>query len=254
MKFRLAVQLLWFVPALLLSQTPATNPESGSARPPAAVSSSSTSAIAPDLDRLQAAASQATTVVEGLRIAQWKTKSDARNAAQANADSVQRNLTSALPGMIDAVRSAPDDVNAEFKLYRNLNALYEVLGTLTEATRVFGQRNDYQDLSQPLRTISSIRRGLGENLEQLTAATQNQLSQMRIQIKSQQEQLAAAQAAAAEARKQVELAQAEPPKKPATKKKSAAKKPANAAGSSTANSSGSNSNGQAAAGTTAPKS
>jgi hypothetical protein len=210
--------------------------------------------MTPDLDRLQVIASQANTLIGRLGIERWKVSSEARSAAQADAESVQSNLTSALPGMIAAIRAAPDDLNAEFKLYRNLNALYDVFGTLTEATRVFGQKRDYQELSQQLRGISAVRRRLGENLEQLTATTQNQLNQMRIQIKSQQEQLVAAQAAATEARKQIELAQAEPPKKTAAKKKTVVKKPTAAASGSNVNSSGSNSNVQPAAGNTSPKS
>lgn len=253
MKIGLTIPLLLFAPALMLSQAPPTSSEPSGA-PPATVAGTPTSAIAPDLDRLQAVASQANTVIGRLGIQKWKTSSEARSTAQADADSAQRNLKSALPVLIDAVRSAPGDVNAEFKLYRNLNALYDVFGTLTEATRVFGQKGDYAELSQQSQTISSIRRKLGENLEQLTATTQKQLDQMRLQIKSQQEQLASAQAAAAEARKQVELAQAEPPKKTATKKKAVAKKPTSATSGSNVNSSGSNTNGQPAAVTTTPKS
>lgn len=250
MKIGLLVLVLLFALTSMSAQAPPTTPEHGGAPPTTA--STTPDAISPELERLQAAASQANTVIGSLHIEKWKASSDARSAAQADADSVQRNLTSALPGMIDAVRSAPEDVNAEFKLYRNLNALHDVFVTLTEATRVFGQKNDYTALSQRLQTINSVRRKLGENLEQLTAGAQSQLNQMRLQIKSQQEQLAAAQAEAAEARKQVELAQAEPPKKAPTKKKNVSKKPAS--GTSNANSSNSNTNGQTGAGTTAPKS
>jgi peptidoglycan hydrolase CwlO-like protein len=142
-------------------------------------------------------------------------------------------------------------VNAEFKLYRNLDALYEVFGTLTEVTRVFGQKGDYEALAQQLQVIGSTRRKLGESLEQLTATAQNQLNQMRAQIKAQQEQLAAAAAAPP---KQIVVAQAEPPKKAAPKKKSVAKKPASAGSGSNSNSPSSNSNGQTSAVTNAPKS
>jgi len=163
---------------------------------------------------------------------------------------VQRNLTSALPGLIDAVRSAPEDVNAGFKLYRSLSALGDVFGTVTEATRVYGQRSEYETLSQELQVFSSVRRKLGENLEQLTAATQRELNQLRMQSKDQQEKLAKAEAAAAEARQELAVAKSEPPKKPAPKKKTAAKKPASG---SSANSSTSNATNQTATGAPVPK-
>ena len=134
--------------------------------------------VLPDLDRLQAAASQTTLDLGHLRIDKWKADAESKRQAQANADSVQRNLTSALPGLIDAVRSAPQDLTAEFKLYRNLNALYDVLVSLTEATGAFGPRSDYEALAQQLETIDSVRRNLGDALERLTSSTQSELNQL----------------------------------------------------------------------------
>lgn len=240
--------LLFAVPSALgqTSEAPASTPAAAIS---SNVAGTSPNPVTPDLDKLQSVASQANASIVRLHIDKWKANADVKSAAQANADSVQRNLTSALPGMIDAVRWAPDDVNATFKLYRNLNALYEVFGTLTEATRVFGQRSDYEALSQQLQGIGSVRRKLGEALVQSTASAQQQLNQMRAQLKTQQEQLAAAQADAAEARKQLLAAQNEPPKKPAPKKKSVAKKPA-----ATVNTPNSSSTGQTGTVAPAPKS
>lgn len=255
MNIGLSFAVVLLASASLLSQTaeaPPTGAENSTARP-APVANASTSTIAPDLDRLETVASQAVIEIGLLRIEKWKATSDARSAAQADADSVQRNLSSALPGLIAAVRSSPDDVNASFKLYRDLNALYDVLGTLTEATRVYGHKGDYEALVQQLQVIGSTRRKLGEALERLTATTQNKLQQMQVQIKAQQEQLAAAQSAAAEARKQVVLAQTEPPKKPAPKRKTVAKKPPAAVGATNSNSSSSNSTGPTATGAAVPK-
>lgn len=159
-----------------------------------------------------------------------------------------------MPGMIAAVRAAPNLLNAEFKLYRNLNALHEVFGTLVDATRVYGPRADFDALSQQMRTFESVRRKLAEGLEQLTADTQRNLDQLRTQIKTQQDQLATSEAATADARKQLELAQAELAKKSAPKKKTVAKKPAATGNSSNPNTSGTNSSTQPTTGSPTPKS
>ena len=255
MKIGLSLLLLLFASASIQSQTAETSPDSSinPAKDPTSVGGHSMAPILPELDRLQAVASQAAVDIGRLRIEKWKANSNAKSAAQADADSVQRNLTSALPGLIDAARSAPEDVNAEFKLYRNVNVLYDVFGTLTEATRVFGQKGEYDTLSQQLQAIGSVRRKSGEALEQLTATTQHELNQMRVQIKTQQEQLAAAEAAAAKP-KEIVVAQSEPPKKAAPKKKTPPKKPAPPANSSNSNSPGTTSTGQTGVGTTVPKS
>ena len=98
---------------------------------------------------------------------------DSKQQAQSNADSIQRNLTQALPALIGAVRSAPQDMNAEFKLYRNLNVLYDVLVSLTESAGAFGPRGDYDALARQLGVIDSVRRSLADSLENLTASTQS---------------------------------------------------------------------------------
>src|ERR1700742_5233637 len=95
--------------------------------------SASMTSILPELDRLQQAASQANLSLGHLRIEKWKADSGSKQQGQANAESIQRNLTTALPGLISDVRSAPQDLGAEFRLYRNLDALYDVYASLTES-------------------------------------------------------------------------------------------------------------------------
>jgi hypothetical protein len=256
MKIGLALLLLLFASVAMLSQTPeapSTSSTIDNSSNPANVAGNSITSLLPDLDRLNIVAAQAASDIGRLHIEKWKANGGTKTMAVANADSVQRNLTSALPALIDAARSAPDDLNADFKLYRDLNALHDVFGTLTEASRVFGQKGDYEALAERLQVMDSVRRKLGEALEQLTAATQNQLNEMRIQIRNQQQQLAAAEAAAA-LPKEIVVAQTSPPKKVAPKKKTVAKKPATAASGSNANSPGSNSSDHAGTGTTVPKS
>ncbi len=211
MRFSLLYLFLTCVAAV--AQTPANVPAASARQAPAA-SSAPMSSVLSDLDRLQSAASQMTLDLGHMRIDKWKVDGESKRQAQANADSVQRNLTSALPGLIDAVRSAPQDLTAEFKLYRNLNALYDVFGSLTEAAGAFGPRSDYEALTQQLETIDSVRRNLGDAIEQLTSSTQSELSQLRSQIRTYQQA-----AAAAPPPKKVVVDDTEPPKKTVHKKK-----------------------------------
>jgi len=186
--------------------------------------------ILADLDRLQAAAAQANIDLGHMRIEKWKADSGSKQQAQANADSVQRNLTSALPGLIAGVRSAPQDVNAEFKLYRNLNALYDVFASLTESAGAFGPRNDYDALVEQLSVIDSVRRNVGDALERLTSSTQSELDQLRTQVRTLQQQAAAVPAAPP---KKVVVDDTAPAKKTTHKKKTSAQ---NASSGSTSSS------------------
>lgn len=219
------------------SATPASAPTTGS---------TSMTSILPDLDRLQAAATQANHDLAYMRIEKWKTDSDSKRQAQATADSVQRNLTSALPALISNVRSAPQDLAEEFKLYRNLNALYDVFASLTESTGAFGAKSDYDALAQQLDVIDSVRRDLGNALESLTASTQTELAQLRTQVHTLQQ----AAATPPPPPKKVVVDDNEPVKKTTHKKKTT--KPAT--DNSNPTSSGSSSNNGAATPAAAPKS
>jgi hypothetical protein len=216
MKTRLLLYLL-LAGATALAQTPANPPA-----PPASAEQAPPSgnppmvSVLPDLSRLETAASQANLDLGHLRIDKWKTDPQSKQQAQANADSIQRNLTSALPVLIVTVRATPQDLNAEFKLYRNLNALYDVFASLTEVTGAFGPKSDYEALAKQLETFDSVRRNLGDALEQLTSSTQSELVRLQTQVRDYR------QAAAAAPPKKVVVDDTQPAKKTAHKKKPAA--------------------------------
>ena len=195
-----------------MSTAPASGPSGERA------GSASMSPVLADLDRLQTAASRANLDLAHLRIEKWKADGGSKQQAQGNADSVQRNLTTALPDLIGHVRGAPQDVNAEFKLYRNLNALYDVFASLTESAGAFGQRSDYDALAQQLGVIDSVRRNLGDELEKLTSSTQLELNQLRSQVRTLKQQ------AAATPPKKAIVDDTEPAKKTASHKKKPAQK------------------------------
>jgi hypothetical protein len=216
MSVRLALLCLLLAGSVALAQAPA-NVQPPEPAPAPSTASSSLAPVLPDLNRLETTASQANLELQHLRIDKWKADADSKRQAQANADSLQRNLTSALPGLIVAVRAAPQDLNAGFKLYRNVNALYDVFASLTEATGAFGPKSDFQALAQQLDTIDSVRRNLGDALEQLTSSTQSELNQLRTQVRAFRQA-----AAAAPPPKKVVVDDAAPAKKTVHKKKPAA--------------------------------
>ena len=157
-------------------------------------------------------ASQATQAdLTKLRIEKWKMDSNYKKQVLGNTESVQRNLQSALPEIITQLRNSPEDLSATFKLYRNLDALYDVLGSIAESAGAFGSKDEFQSLSNDLNAIERNRRTLGERLETLSASKETELSQLRNQIK-------ALQAAPPPPPKKIVVDDNEP-KKPAPKKK-----------------------------------
>ncbi|MGC1222711.1 MAG: hypothetical protein WA872_13050, partial [Candidatus Sulfotelmatobacter sp.] len=93
-----------------------------------------------------------------LRIERWKTDGSSKRQALGNVESIQRNLQNALPEMIKQVRAAPEDVPATFKLYRNLDALYDVLGSVVESAGAIGSKDDFQALANDLTSFEGTRK------------------------------------------------------------------------------------------------
>jgi hypothetical protein len=160
-----------------------------------------------------------------LRIDRWRTDSSNKKQTQSNVDSVGRNLHDAMPGIIGEVRSSPDSLISTFKLYRNLDALYDVMGSVVESVGAFGSKDEFQILANDLTAIENSRRSFADRMETLAGAKEVELTRLRSQIKSAQ---AAAVSTATNPKKIVvdDTAPAKKPvKKPAAKPASTATPP-----------------------------
>ena len=122
------------------AQTPA---DSGAAagQPPA---SQGAPAVPPDtalsdlLAQVQAAAQKSDQDLAALHIQKWKADATNRQQAEDNAAAIHRNLANAVPELLQQVRSEPGSLAANFKLYRDLNAVYDTFSALVESAGAFG--------------------------------------------------------------------------------------------------------------------
>lgn len=156
-----------------------------------------------------------------LRIERWKTDGSSKKQALADVDSVQRNLQNALPEMIGQLRNSPEDLTATFKLYRNLDALYSVLGGVVESAGAFGPKDDFQSVSNDLSSFENARKQLAQRLENLAGSKEQEILRLRADLKTAQAAIPVTPP------KKTVVDDTEPaPKKPPVKKKPAPKKPA----------------------------
>ena len=196
-----------FAPAL--AQGTASSPASASAP----VAYTSVSEINNILAQLKTTAAAMQTDVERMRIEKWKTDASNKRETQTNADSVRRNLQSALPEIMSQVSASPEDLAASFKLYRNLDALYDVFGSVVESAGAFGSKDEFQSLSNDMSALESARRSMGERMQKLAGAKEDELTRLRAQVKT-------LSAAPPPPPKKIIVDDTEPaPKKPAAKKK-----------------------------------
>jgi hypothetical protein len=160
-----------------------------------------------------------------LRIEKWKTDSGTKRQTESDRDSVLRNLQNALPGMIDGLKNAPESLPATFKLYRNLDALYGVLNSLTESTGAFGSKDEFNALNNDLERIQDSRKAFADRMDKLANQKETEIGQLRVELQN---------ARAAIPPKKTVVDDTEPtpaPKKPTKKKTTAKPKPANPQGS-----------------------
>jgi hypothetical protein len=200
------------------------------ASPPqgAAVSYASVSQLNGLLAQLEAASKATQADLMKLRIERWKTDGSSKKQALGNVDSIQRNLQNALPEMLGQLRNAPEDLPATFKLYRNLDALYDVLGSVVESTGAFGSKDDFQALSNDLSSFEGTRKQLAERVEKLAGSKEQEIVRLRTDLKTAQAAIPAPPP------KITVVDDNAPAKKPVVKKKPAAKKPATPPGTTPA--------------------
>ena len=193
---------------------------------PAPVPYASVSELNGLLAGLEQASQTTQTDLGRLRVEKWKMESGYKKETLGNVDSVKRNLQSALPEIMTQLRNSPEDLGASFKLYRNLDALYDVLGSVAESAGAFGSKDEFQSLSNDLNSFERSRRAFADRMENLSNAKEAELAQLRTQVKTLQ-----AAATPPSAPKKIIVDDNAPPK-PAPKKKKPVPKPPSASNSS----------------------
>jgi len=186
------------------------------AQPPVAYAS--VSELNGILTQLQKTAQSMQSDLAKARIEKWKTDGATKRQTLANVESIQRNLQSALPETIAQLNNAPEDVGLSFKLYRNLDALYDVFGSVVESAGAFGSKDEFQSLGNDMNGLESARRAFGERMQKLASGKEVELTRLRAQVKT-------LSAAPPPPPKKIVVDDTEPPKKPAAKKKVTKPKP-----------------------------
>lgn len=210
---RTAFAVLLFAAAALAQV--GTNTQARPMAPPPAgftTAAPATPAADPVLMQLTQVAQAANADIARLRIDRWKTDGSSKQQAQNNADALQRNLQQALPGLVLAAQSAPADVGPKFKLYRNVDALYDVLTNLAQAASAFSKDEaDSQSLARDAQQLDTVRHQLADRLEAMTTERDAEMANFRA---AQQR----AASAAAQPPKKIVIDDNESPKKPARKR------------------------------------
>ena len=178
--------------------------------PSAPVSYSSMTQLNTLLAQVEQASQSTQADLARTRVDKWKTDSSNKRQVQSDVESIQRNLQYALPEIMTQLRNSPENLADTFKLYRNLDALYDVFGSVVESAGAFGSKDDYQALRNDLGKLETARKSFADRMENLAGSKEAELTHLRTQLK-------AAEAAPPPPPKKIIVDDTEP-KKPVKKK------------------------------------
>jgi hypothetical protein len=187
MKIALAISVLFSLALALMAQPRSPQPVT-QAPPPAA--GPNLNAILADLQRTTQAANAD---LSKLRIEKWKVDEPQKQQMQQVAESLRKNITLAVPGLINEAQAAPGSVSKVFKLYHDLNVAYEYLNSLAEAAGAYGKKDEYTPLAGDASALDNARQNLSSYIEQAANTLETQLRQAMVAQQQQQQQARSAQ-------------------------------------------------------------
>jgi hypothetical protein len=138
--------------------------------------------LRPSLDTVQQ-------TVVALRLDKWK-KGTVRDEAEANIGGIERDLKENLPPLIQDADSAPDSLSKALPVARNINALYDVLLRVSEASRVSGTSDQATQLQQALISLGNARHALDDRLLEAATAQEKRVSDLRVNVQTQAQAVA----------------------------------------------------------------
>jgi hypothetical protein len=161
--------------------------------------------------------------ISALNIPRWRAPGEVKNAAQQNTASIQRDLSDTLPGLLSKADAAPTNVPPAFAVYRNIDALYDVLLRVSETASLAAPQGEADALFSSLNKLEGARSQLGDAILNASQQREDQVVKLEAAVRAA---AAAAQAQAPPPKTTVVEDGAAPPSTAKKKKKPAAKPPA----------------------------
>jgi hypothetical protein len=146
-----------------------------------------------ELNQLLGGLQQTSEAIQGdlahLRVEKWKTDSNTKHQTEGDVESLQRNLQSALPGMLNDLKNSPESTPLTFKVYRNLDALYDVMSSVVESAGAFGSKDEFQSLNKDLGSLEESRRAFAGRMEKIASAKETEIAQLRAALQTARAEL-----------------------------------------------------------------
>lgn len=122
--------------------------------------------------------------LDGLRLEKWK-RGTVREEAGANVTDIEKDLQTTLPPLVTEADGAHAAISKVLPVFRNIDALYDVLLRVVEASRVSAPAEQVIPLQESLISLGSARRKLAERLQESAIAQEKQIRDLRSTVEAQ---------------------------------------------------------------------
>ncbi len=164
--------IVWVSALAQAPQTPMAAPSVAQARQQA------TAQLNDSLQQTNVAIDRLTRALDSIKVSRWKAPGDVRDTAQSDVQSMQRDLTNTLPGLVSAAQANTAKVGAAFSVYRNVDALYDVLLRVSETAQLAGT-TDARTLEDQRASLETSRTQLGTALLAAAQSQDNEVAQLQ---------------------------------------------------------------------------
>ena len=133
---------------------------------------------------LSPALAQLRDTLGGLRLDKWKAPGPVREQASGNIGSITRDLDATLPGLLAAADAAPGTVSRNLPVFRNVDALYDVLLRVVETADLSAPDSEADRLHTALAALEDARRSLGDAVESAAVSQEQQIGSLHEQVRT----------------------------------------------------------------------
>ncbi|HEY3989496.1 MAG TPA: hypothetical protein VGM02_09385 [Acidobacteriaceae bacterium] len=175
--FAAAVSMLLFAP-----QPHARAAAAQAAVNPAQPRTQASLALGNSLQQVNIAIAHLRRALDSINVPKWKAPGDVRETTASDVDSMQRDVSDTLPALVNTALADPAKVSPAFSVYRNVDALYDVLLRVSETAQLAGASRDASLLEDQRAALEDSRTQLGAALLQSAQAQDTEVVHLRASV------------------------------------------------------------------------
>lgn len=151
---------------------------------PVAHSAPSSAPAPPPSSLLQPSLTTVDQTLSGLQFEHWR-RGTIREEATSNVSSIQKDIRENMPPLLKEADASPSSLSVAVPVLAHVNALYDVLLRVVEASRVSGPADQVTSLQQALSDMAKARRALEDQMQQTAAAHEKEIITLRARLNAQ---------------------------------------------------------------------